>query len=119
MEKYINPNAFKASNLLRISALLCLIDYFLLSDHRSVFDDRVLLLTVGLLIGVAFLIRRGYKWVKWVLLVLFFPGIVIAAISLPLIFKSSVIDGWISVLQNIIQTVALILLFIPYKPVIP
>ena len=69
MTKPIHPNAIKASNLLRLSALLTLISYYL-------FDDRASLVTMlGALTGIciitiaAYLIRKGYNWVRWFILI--------------------------------------------------
>jgi hypothetical protein len=119
MEKLIHPNAIKASNLLRLSALICLISYLLWNDHKSFLEAEVVLLTIVLLIVSAYLIRKGYAWTRWALLLIFFiPGIILIIIAFPFLFKQGLIDGSISLLQVVIQTIAVILLFIPFKPVI-
>ncbi len=132
MEKYIHPNANKSSNLLRLSALLTLVAYFLFSViritniliHTRLFiiiarkSSPVMiatLITISLLIGAAYLIRRSNNWVRWVLLVLFILGVSLDVFLIPSEFKLGLANGCFAILQDIIQLVVVLLLFIPYK----
>ncbi|HEY2581337.1 MAG TPA: hypothetical protein VGI43_06005 [Mucilaginibacter sp.] len=115
MENYIHPNAYRSSNLFRLSALLGLLGYLLLDDQKSVLDSGVISFSIALLIGSAYLVRKGYNWIRWAWAILFIPGILLQIIALSAIFKASLLEGCFSILQSIVQTVAVILLFIPYK----
>jgi hypothetical protein len=115
MEKYIHPNANKSSNLLRLSALLTLVAYFLFSDRKSSPVMIATLITISLLIGAAYLIRRSNNWVRWVLLVLFILGVSLDVFLIPSEFKLGLANGCFAILQDIIQLVVVLLLFIPYK----
>jgi hypothetical protein len=117
MEKLIHPNAVKSANLLRLSILIYLISYWFSRNSNSIFDAEAMLLTIVILLVSAYLVRRGYSWVRWMLLVLLIPGIVLAIIAIPFLFKPGLIYGYVAVIQGIIQAIAVIILFIPYKPI--
>ena len=115
MKNKIHSNAYKSSNLLRFSALLCFIDYFFFEDHKFYYVTIAIFVTIFLLICAAYLIRKGNNWVRWVLLILFIPGLLLSIIAIPIAFKSGLIQGCLAIVQDIIQGAAFILLFIPYK----
>jgi hypothetical protein len=111
----MHPNANKSSNLLRLSAVLTVIGYLLFSNRGS-FDMYTTLITIILLIGAAYLVRTGYSWVRWVLLVLTLIGFVATAIALPALLKLALTNTlYLSLLQFVIQTIAVIMLFVPYQ----
>lgn len=108
------PNANIAANLLRVSALITVVVYFLYSD-RYLFEGVAAAFTIVMLVGAAWLISKGYRWVRWVLLVLFLIGLPFVIIAIPAIFKQKIILGWVNIIRNLMQLMAVILLFIPYK----
>ncbi len=71
----------------------------------------VLILT---LVVVFLLIRQiglGRKWARMVLLILFVAGLLMSPWTLPVLFKTNFLVGVLSVLQALLQLVALIFLF--------
>jgi hypothetical protein len=117
MEKEIHLNAIISSYLIRLSALLTLIGYFLFTDHNSIIIMIAILITIFLLIGSAHLIQRGNTWVRWLLLALFLLGLVADTIAIPALLKRSLFQGGFVLLQDVIQLIALVLLFVPYQQV--
>jgi hypothetical protein len=114
MHRPLYPNAKIAANLLRLSALIAVVVYFLYSD-RYLFDGIAAALGIVILVGAAWLIGKGYRWVRWVLLVLFLIGLPFDIIAIPAIFKQKIIAGYANLIQNAIQLIVVVLLFIPYK----
>jgi hypothetical protein len=116
MATLIHSNANKASNLLRLSALLTVISYFLFSDRKSLYVMAAVFITIFLLIGSAYLIRKGNNWVKWPLSVWAILAIGIDVIAIPNAFKLSIANGLFAILQDLIMCITIVLLFLPYKP---
>ena len=120
MTKPIHPNAIKASNLLRLSALLTLISYYL-------FDDRASLVTMlGALTGIciitiaAYLIRKGYNWVRWFVLISKILDVTIFVFAISYKIKISELNMYALTLIHLVQILAVVLLFLPYNiPEIP
>jgi len=111
----MHPNANKSSNLLRLSAVLTVVGYFLFSNRGSM-DMDATLLSIILLMGAAYLVRNGYSWVRWALLALLLLSIAAAAVALPVLLKSKLSNAlYLSLAQLVVQGVAVILLFIPYQ----
>ncbi len=75
------------------------------------------LITVFLLIGAAHLIQKGNAWIRWVLLVLILIVLPLHISATLMLFKHNLPYRWYFVLQDVIQLIALILLFVPYKQV--
>ena len=106
-----HPNYIKSSNLMFLSTAIALISYLLLPDYFT--STKIIIGTsIGLLVcvGLAFLVRQGIDWVKYLLLVLF----VLGCIGLPFILLRIIenpISGSISIVQTIIQLWAVVLLF--------
>ena len=111
----INPNLIIASNLYRLSALISVVAYFVVDPKPGVIAEA---LTIVLIIGVAHLIRRGHKWVKWTLLILeiiYLPFYIIS------IFTSSysITLELLGAIVNLTQLAALVYLFSTPRQVIP
>lgn len=114
MTRPIHPNAIKSSNLLRLSALLILIGYYL-------FDDRVSLITMlGALISIcvitiaAYLVRNGYNWVRWFLLITKMLDVIFFIPATFYKLNVSELNMYAITLIHLIQILAVVLLFIPY-----
>ena len=106
----LHPNLRIASNLYRASALLTLVAYFL---YETGVDALPELLILALTLGVAYLIRMGLRWLKWVLLVFevaYLPFLVMALLQ-PWIGKVGV--NIMSIVIDLIQIAALVFLFLP------
>ncbi|TDP02100.1 hypothetical protein [Flavobacterium sp. 245] len=111
----IHPNNSKSSNLIYLSAVLSFIVLLLPPNDilNNLFSNLFSLLFVAFL---ATLVRRGYNWVKYLMLVsfalciLFIKSIIFYAINFPLI-------GVINFFVMVLQVYATILIFrIPKGP---
>jgi lysylphosphatidylglycerol synthetase-like protein (DUF2156 family) len=105
-----------ASNLIRVSAVLYLVYYYLNGGRSATFNLALATcIALGLLLIIALFIRQGYKWAKWVLLVLLILAIPPDAINLPSTFKANIYAGCIAIIIDLLQIAALVLLFKPDK----
>ncbi|WEA00301.1 hypothetical protein [Mucilaginibacter sp. SJ] len=105
-----------ASTLIRVSAVLYLVYYYLNGGRSASFQIALATcIALGILLLLAFFIRTGYKWAKWVLLLLLILTITPDAINLPATFKANIYAGCIAIVIDLLQISALVLLFIPDK----
>jgi len=101
-----------ASNLIRISAVLYLVYYYLNWGGSASFDIALATcIALGILLLLALFIRQGHKWAKWVLLGLLLLTITPDVIGLPVTFKTNIIAGCIAIIIDVLQISALVLLF--------
>ncbi|WP_259067245.1 hypothetical protein HDF24_11645 [Mucilaginibacter sp. X4EP1] len=115
MANQLHPNANKSSNLLRLSALLTVIGFFIFSNQGS-FDKELTILSIVLLMGAAYFVRAGNTWIRWMMLAMLLLSIVATAIALPVLLKSKLTNAFYwSLLQLVVQAIAVILLFVPYQ----
>ena len=122
MTEIVSSNYKHASILIRISALLGLVNYTLdcITNQKGTFGEFItVFLILAFLILISTFVRKGYQWVKWLLLVLTLTGIGFDAMTgfqvEVIAFKSSIISGIICVSQNILQLIAVILVFVSPK----
>jgi hypothetical protein len=112
------PNAGIAANLYRASAAVTIINYFLIRNDKVIprtESASILFFTVLIIIGIAYLINKGYSWIRWVLLVLFAIDLPFIVIGIPSLFTPNILSGCCLLLINLLQLLAAILLFVPYK----
>ncbi len=111
MEKQIHENYIKSSNLIFITAGLGLINFFFASDLLSNgFNITVAVFTIAFIIGIGFLVRQGYNWVKIFLLVITLLGLIGIPFTLQNLTEKPVV-GIINIIQTILQIWAVVLLF--------
>lgn len=105
-----------ASTLIRVSAVLYLV-YYYLSGARSASYNVALAtcIALGILLLLALFIRKGHQWAKWVLLLLLILTITPDAVNLLATFKANVYAGCIAIIIDLLQISALVLLFLPNK----
>lgn len=115
MPKNIHPNANIASNMLRLYALLTIVNYFLFSKRNSLTQAEAIFIAILLLLGIAYLIRKGYNWIRWIMLVLVVIGLALDVFILPQVFKLGLVNGMITITLDLIQIAATVLIFIPYR----
>ena len=123
MIKDIPSNSLKSSILLFISVGLGLVPCLFNFSNISLSADGFLLVfkwlfPIAFIFIVAILIRKGYKWVKWLYLawlVINLPGVIW---TLPFILTVDIISGGIEISEIILQVTALILLLIAPKQLI-
>ncbi|SEO01944.1 hypothetical protein SAMN05192574_1056 [Mucilaginibacter gossypiicola] len=105
-----------ASTLIRVSAVLYLVYYYLSGARSASFTIAIATcIALGILLLLALFIRKGHKWAKWVLLLLLILTITPDAVNLLSTFKANVYAGCIAVIIDLLQISALVLLFLPAK----
>jgi len=105
-----------ASTLIRVSAVLYLVYYYLNEGGSASY--KVALATciaLGILLLLALFIRKGHQWAKWVLLLLLMLTITPDVIRVPLTFKTNIFAGLIAIIIDLLQISSLVLLFMPDK----
>jgi len=101
-----------ASTLIRISAALYLVYYYLSGSRSASFNLALATcIALGILLLLALFIRQGHKWAKWVLLGLLLLTITPDVINLPATFKTNIVAGCIAIIIDVLQISALVLLF--------
>ena len=104
-------NLLIASNLYRASALLTVVAYFLANVTNMVPE----MLMIAFMLIVAFLIRAGLKWLKWLLLLweLYNIPAFISLLKQPWLGNVGV--AGLLILIELLQIAALVFLFLPVK----
>src|SRR5690606_918831 len=109
--KIIHPNPKKAANLIYLSAGLGIINVILNpAIFNNSFGIKVAILTLGMLIGIGYLVSKGDDWIKYVLLVFMILGL----IGIPTIIMNILLNpivGIINVVQAALQIYSIVLLF--------
>ena len=106
-----NHNLIVASNLVRASAFINAATYFIVKPRPGIIIE---FLTLALTILIARLIRKGYKWTRWVLLSLSIISVPLYIISL-FVLKTNMLSELPNIAICLVETVAVIYLFLPYK----
>ncbi|MFD0752155.1 hypothetical protein ACFQZS_18525 [Mucilaginibacter calamicampi] len=109
--KPLHRNLLIASNLYRASALATVLAY-LLADVANMVPE---MLMIAFMLIVAYLIRAGFRWLKWMLLVweLYNVPAFIALVSKP--WSGNTGTTVLLIIIEILQVVALVFLFLPRK----
>jgi hypothetical protein len=110
--KPLHRNLLIASSLYRASALLTVVAYVLYDAGGGAFPE---LLIIALTLLVAYLIRIGFRWLKWALLVI--------EIAYMPFFVMALMEPWagrigmnvMSIVVDLLQLIALVFLFLPRK----
>ncbi|HEX8563527.1 MAG TPA: hypothetical protein VF676_11165 [Flavobacterium sp.] len=111
MTQQLHPNYNKAANLTFISAGLGIIGVVISPKLRQ--DEYSIIVGVivtAFVVGLGFLIRAGFAWVKYVLVCLFLIGLIGVSFVIFTIWVDP-IGGLINLLQTILQLIVIILLF--------
>lgn len=110
-EVIIHPNHKKSANVIYLSAGLGIINVILspviLNNSYQIIGA---IFTLGIIIGIGYLVSQGNDWIKYVLLVLMILGL----IGIPFIIiniLNNPIVGIINIIQTALQIYAIILLF--------
>ncbi|MFS2188340.1 hypothetical protein ACCC92_16800 [Mucilaginibacter sp. Mucisp84] len=105
-----------ASTLIRVSAVLYLVYYYLNGARSASYNVALATcIALGILLLLALFIRKGHQWAKWVLLLLLILTITPDAVNLPSTFRANVYAGCIAIIIDLLQISALVLLFLPDK----
>jgi hypothetical protein len=110
-EIIIHPNHKKAANVIYLSAGLSFINVILSPETlNNSFGIIIAIFTLGIIIGIGYLVSKGNDWIKYVLLVLMIFGL----IGIPFIIMNIVnnpIVGIVNIIQTALQIYAIVLLF--------
>jgi len=106
----VHANYKKAANLIYVSAALGLINVILSPEHVNAFGIIVAIFSLGLLVGIGFLVSTGNEWIKYVWLGLIVLGLLAIPYMLLNIVNKPVV-GIINIIQTILQIYSLVLLF--------
>jgi hypothetical protein len=117
MNKPVNQNFIRASNLIILSALLGVVNFLFLSPPKATFEMIVGIAAIGFVVLIAYLVRKAYQWIKWVLLVLTIIGALGMLVSLPAIIHEDIIVCIISIMGTVLQIIATVLIFLPNNPI--
>lgn len=106
-----NHNLIVASNLVRASAFINAATYFIVEPRPGIIIE---FLTLAFTILIARLIRKGYKWTRWVLLSLSIISVPLYIIGL-FMLKTNMLLQLPNIAISLVETVAVIYLFLPYR----
>lgn len=106
----VHTNYKKAANLIYVSAVLGLINVALSPEHINAFGIIVAIFSLGLLVGIGYLVSTGNEWIKYVWLVLMVLGLLAIPYMLLNIVNKPVV-GIINIIQTSLQIYSLVLLF--------
>ena len=115
----IHPNYIKASNITLVSILIGLVNLFLIRD-KLINTQAIgsVIFTFIVLLLLAFLIRHGYAWMKYVLLIFTLLG----AFAIPIYISdllNNTLLGILETTQTILQIWVVVILFKIPKIIIP
>src|SRR5215204_12846 len=111
MQKQLHPKFINSSNLIFISAILGILNFTV--SKTLVYNSFTLTVAIGsvlFVIGLGFLVRQGFDWVKYLLLIITILGLV----GVPTFLKNLMEDtfvGIVNILQLILQIYSVVLLF--------
>jgi hypothetical protein len=87
---------------------------FDLRDAAELRSIITMVLTLAVLLLLIFLISRvRQNWARWVFAVLFVVGTPPSALNLPALISANPVAGTLSLIQFVMQFVALVLIFVP------
>lgn len=104
------PNTIIASNLFLIVFALGIINSFL--KHSSHRYPWLILFTVALDVSIFMLVRKGFEWFKWVMLMFTLFGIISMGISIHKYLNQTWLIVGIGILQQVLSVVAVIYMFL-------
>lgn len=111
MKEAVHPNYYKASNLIFISGGLAVVNISLsLEMFTSGLMIGVAIFTLLFVIGIGFLIRQGYEWVKFLLLVMGILGLFSLRVMINTLMTKPIV-GVNNLVQTALQIWSIVLLF--------
>src|SRR5439155_22845589 len=110
-KKTIHPNFKKASNLIIGTVGLGLINLFLSRDTLSYGKNLFIVVFIKIIIaGLGYLVRRGYRWIKYLFLVLTVLGLTEILSIINNLTQKPIVEV-INIAQTIMQIWTVVLLF--------
>ena len=117
--KKVHPNYLIAARLISISLLLGILNSIFSNKVELIEEYIVIIFTVLFVLVIAYLVRKGINFMKYILLFLFIVGTFFSIPFLPLLIELKPIDGFVYIIQSILQLVAIIFLFLIPKKIKP
>jgi hypothetical protein len=119
MVKTVHENFIKSSNLFFISAGFGLINLFLTrSELVSTRLIAIAIISILFVVGLGYIIRQGFDWIKYILLVLAGFGLIGIVGVIIINLEKQPLIAVVNIIQTILQVWATVLLFrIPKKKV--
>lgn len=112
MKEQLHSNFIKSSNLIFATVGLGIINFFFPGDILSNGANiATAIFTLLFICGLAILVRQGYAWVKYLLLVLIILGIVAIALIPSNPTQNSVVTI-VNIAQTVLQVWATVILFL-------
>ncbi len=111
MENKMHTNFIKSSNLIFITFGLGLINLFMTRSELVTGTHKAIAITTMLFVlGLGYLVRQGFGWVKYLLLVLTILGLISIPVTIVSLGQRPIV-GLINVAQTVLQVWAMIILF--------
>ena len=112
MKTQKHRNYIISSNLIFASAILGIISFFfiyhLANDSKNILNG---IFNISFIVGLGFVVRIGKRWVKFLLLALTILGLLLMT-TIAITFAHNLYGGIISIIQTVLQIIAVILLFL-------
>lgn len=114
--KYVHPNYIKASNLMYLSGVLGLLSYFIFGILKGKFEGIFeIIISVGMTFLIAYLLKKGISKIRYILLFLLIFGVLISFQFLEFLIFFYPILTIIYFIQLILESIAIVLLFLVPK----
>jgi membrane-bound ClpP family serine protease len=110
MEKKVHKNFTKSSNLIFITVGLGVINLLLPNTEIMAGGKPIVIGTMLFILGLGYLVRQGFDWVKYLLLILTVLGLISVPVTITHLGQRPIV-GLINVAQTVLQVWATITLF--------
>jgi hypothetical protein len=112
MKEHLHSNFIQSSNLIFATVGLGVINFFFSSDTLSSGTNiAVAIITLLIILGIGILVRQGFNWVKYLLLVLTILGLFGVPIILTDLTQNPIV-GIVSIVETVIEIWATVILFL-------
>lgn len=112
MKEHLHSNFIKSSNLIFATVVLGIINFFFSSDTLSSGTNiAVAIITLSMILGLGILVRQGYNWMKYLLLVLTILGLFGISTILTDLTQNPIV-GIVSIVQTVLEIWATVILFL-------
>lgn len=118
MKDYLHPNYNKSARLLFLSGGISILNALFTSDITSDYshESSTVMLASAVIFAFAWYVRRGYGWLKYLLLALILVGLFFIQTTVDEV-KQNPVGGIVSIATSIMQVWAVVLLFVIHKRV--
>ena len=112
MKDNLHSNFIKSSNLIFVTVGLGITNFFFSKETLSGGTNiAIAIITLSMILGLGILVRQGFNWIKYLLLVITILGLF--GISTILIdFSQNPIVGIVNLVQTVLEIWATVILFL-------